>query len=255
MTAVDAMPICPSCKATNSVDLEPPIRLCLECRAEWNPAEVVPTLDELVDAELGPDEATTPLPGFPGGDPVPAEVVQAAREAWDARPGPDGTVTPPSDWSGFFVRDTLHPERGTLLVTVDDGGEGLELSDSNGRSYVAGRSTMDFLGDEPIGPGELVAGQEGAELIPLAPIIFAVAGLALEAGVDAVAEDGERELYNPRIGWLPPPCDGVPEVEQGIAYAVAILIRHFDLDSALIRQLASGLLIGAEAGTESETDQ
>jgi hypothetical protein len=253
VTAVGAaVPTCPECHKADAIDLSNGDWLCLQCHHEWNPADVPPELPS-VDSILGPGD-----PELPGITPVPEvprvagwaerepELTSAGREA------ASGTGEQAPDWSGLFVRDTLHPERGVLLVVDDDGGPGLELQGSDpAASYIAGRETCEILAlpDEGIAmPGAPVS--DAGE--PLAPVILAIAGLTLEAGADSVGDDAERTLYNPRIGWLPPPCDGVPEAEQGVAYAVAILIRHFDIPNELVRQLAAGLLTGAQAGTELE---
>ena len=245
---------CPSCKAADPVDLGDGHLLCLACRNEWDPkdpallaehraAALAHERDELVAAVLGPD------PGDRIGDPEEAPTLPSAGSEI-----PPGTPGPPSYWSGKFVRDTLHPDRGVLLVVEDDGTRGLELQDSRGVGYIASRDALTYLGDDPTGPGEDVTEGDAPGFVPLASVIFAVAGLALEAGTDAVGEGDDPELYEPRIGWLPPPCDGLPEAEQGIAYAIAILIRHFDLDREIVRQLAAGLLLTAQ-GPESETEQ
>lgn len=243
---------CPECGAADSVDVGDGSRLCLACRHEWDPKD--PALLAAHKAAALEHEQAARVAAVLGPDPADhlAETLEATVEAGELPEGDEGTGEPAPDWSGKFVRDTLHPDRGVLLVVVDDGGRGLELQDSRGVGYIASRDACVYLGDEPVGPGDDVTGGDEAGMVPLAPVIFAVAGLALEAGVDAVGEGDDPELYDPRIGWLPPPCDGLPEVEQGIAYAVAILVRHFQLDRSIVRQLAAGLLIGAEAGTEGE---
>lgn len=246
--------VCPECAKPDSVDLGDGNRLCLGCRHEWNPAD--PELVARHKAAALEHERQARVDTVLGPDPADhlADALEAAVASPDELDGDDGTGEPVPDWSGKFVRDTLHPDRGVLLVTVDDGGRGLELQDSRGVGYIASRDACTYLGDDPAGPGVDVTEGGDAGIVPLAPVIFAVAGLALEAGVDSVGEGPDPELYDPRIGWLPPPCDGLPEAEQGIAYAVAILIRHFDLDRETVRQLAAGLLLMAQ-GPETETEQ
>lgn len=248
-----AVPTCPECHKADAVDLSSGQWLCLSCRNEWNPADVPPERPS-VDSILGQGD-----PELPGIDTDPAGGHWASwteREptlAAESSEGPDGPTEPPSDWSGLFVRDTLHPERGLLLVVADDDGVSLEVQGADqGGSWITERANCSVVPE----PDEGLAAPEPPvdnNNEPLAPVILAIAGLALEAGADSVGDDDERTLYAPRIGWLPPPCDGVPEAEQGVAYAIAILVRHFDLDTALIRQLAAGLLTGAQAGTELES--
>lgn len=255
MTTTELTTKCPECKAAGPVDLGDGLMLCLECRAEWNPLDPELLARASVDAILGPEMDgglfhATEDPGL-----FPATTELAPGGPLTASEDEPGTEAPPDDWTGFFVRDTLTPNRRVLLVIQDDGDPLLLVQDRTGTDFHADRATLEFLGSDPDLAQEIEVDGSSDETAPVSSLILAVAGLALEAGVEIVGEGDEPELYTPRIGWMPPPCDGVPEAEQGVAYAVGILVRHFDLDKALVRQLAAGLLTGAEVAPESETER
>lgn len=248
-------PQCPKCHATDSIDLEAGERLCLSCRNEWNPATV--TVPEAETPAVGPP--TRSLLGSVD------ETLHAATAAEVLSITPDdeaelATVTElhatPADLTGVFVRyATSDDDARTVLVIEDDGGDTIDVQDSEGHDFTVPRVHVSLVGTEPSEPGYDALGVDPNE--PLPQTILAVAGLTLTVALAAVP-DGEHEpgiVNNPRIGWLPPPCDQVPEAECGVAYACALLISIFGLDKQEVARLAANLITGAESGTETETEQ
>lgn len=246
---------CPKCHATDGIDLDGGERLCFSCRYEWNPATEAATeavtepvaaptrslfgsVDEALHAATAADVLS-----ITADDDEEAGVI----EMGDRRP-----EVSPLDWVEKFVRTDLGV---TIVVTDDDGGPILRGVDANGVPIEAVRASVIYLGDDPVGAGDLIVDGGGDE--PLPQVMLAVAAACLTVAVESITngDDGEPTITSPRIGWLPPPCDGVPEVEVGVAYACAVLILAFGLDREQVAKLAANLMTGASAGTETESEQ
>lgn len=246
---------CPECGATDAIDLSTGDWLCLSCRTEWNP-DTVPIVPPGTDA--APAEVFTLSPSlariFAADD--AAEVLRAPREEMGDT---DAGAAPPDDdpdtWAGAFVR---YERMGLTCLCVEDKGRTMiELQDVDGTTYKVKRSSCVFLGRELDAAAVAASTPDGAPVDdqPLAQTILAVAGLTLTVACDAIDNATDEGVGNPRIGWLPPPCDQVPEVEQAVAYASAFLIRTWGLDTTEVRKLAANLLTGAsmDAGEEVES--
>lgn len=227
--------------------------LCLDCRHEHDgktaaPAPYVPTMpnddvhpeydnvQHVMAATTADDVLRDALNDMV--DTLPERIAQ--REA--------GTV----NLAGRFVwiRNSPVP----WLCSEDDGGALIVCTDADGYSGDYSRSEVvrvDDDGTDPLAP--VVGAETVAEDQPLDPTIFAVASLAIAQGLACIGDDGET-LHNPRIGWLPPPCNQVPEAEQGVAYAIALLIITYGLDRDSVAQIAATLMQGA-TGPETETQQ
>jgi hypothetical protein len=246
---------CPKCGVADSIDLSDGVRLCLQCRTEWRPADVV---------ALVATDKRDPVDVAEGWGAV-GEILHArtADDVLNVPPDPAPTDTPApliparrldaaDDWAGEFVR---RDDGRTFLVINDDGGVFVGVQTADGAVFSADRSTLTLLGDEPVGPGEVI--HAGGDDEPLPAVMLAVAAAAITVAVDSIGTntEGEQTITSPRIGWLPPPCDQVPEVEVGVAYAIAALILAFGLDRGEVVKLAANLMTGAEAGAETETDQ
>lgn len=251
MTAGVDVNACPECHAADSVDLSDGVRLCLSCRTEWRPADVPAdhwAANRSAEFEVGDPidierilNAATPAEVV---DYVPDSVVLDARAAFDAR----ALAANPADWAGMFARTASGL---VVVVTVDDGTDTLVGVTSAGDEVTFFRADATYLGDVVDAAGNPVASDNEYDAGPMMPAILAVAGLCLTVGLDCVSPEEGGPLTNPRIGWLPPPCDEVPEAEQGCAYAVALLVRTFGLDHDAVRTLAANILQGARAGTET----
>lgn len=246
---------CPKCGNADSITLDAGERLCLSCRNEWNPATVSYAPTETTHEHLvavgqraivgaimdAPDTAEV-LAMFNDNDHADADVIPFVR----------GEESDAADWSDSFVRTDSNA---VVLVLHDDGGGILTVQTAAGLSYDIVKSTATFIGDEPLAAGE------GIDAIgidePMPQTILAVAGLCLTVALECVPDsaDADQSVGNPRIGWLPPPCDQVPEAECGTAYAAALLISIFGLDREQVAKLAANLLTGAESGGETETEQ
>lgn len=251
MTAGVDVNACPECHATDSVDLSDGVRLCLSCRTEWRPGDVVDTPPASEDGTTSPvrailvaDTPSMVLLARHVFDQAPDDVVLDARAAFDAR----ALAANPADWAGMFARTASGL---VVVVTVDDGTDTLVGVTSAGDEVTFFRADATYLGDVVDAAGNPVASDNEYDAGPMMPAILAVAGLCLTVGLDCVSPEEGGPLTNPRIGWLPPPCDEVPEAEQGCAYAVALLVRTFGLDHDAVRTLAANILQGARAGTET----
>lgn len=240
---------CPQCRGNDSIEVEEGRRLCLACRHEWSPADV--------------DWAKVPPKPAPAATPHDADdnrAILAAGNADDVLahveplPTPEEVAPTPvldgtPDWSGNFVEHTDNDGlTATYLCVEDDGRETITIASEDGAERIVLRSRCTLAADRH--PSETTAPEgEGVEYEPLAAVVLMVSSLCLTVGLQCVGEDEEHTLATPLTGWMPPPADGIPEAEQGAAYAVALLIRAFDLDRDAITTMALNLMTGAEAGT------
>ncbi len=249
------MLVCPDCGESDAVDLSTGDWLCLQCHREWNPTREATRPAPPVEAipsgfTLSPSLARI----FTATD--PAEILAAPAEEIDGRaPATVARGAGRPDWSGLFVR---YERMGVdALVVEDKGGQRLEIQGADGTNYRVNRSSCVLLGEQL--PGNVVDTRdvtaEAVDDAPMARTILATAGLCLTVACNAIDDAGPDGLANPRIGWLPPPCDQVPEVEQGVAYASALLISTWGLDVAEVRRLAANLMSGASDGAESESER
>lgn len=244
---------CPKCGSTDQLAMADGTMLCLDCRHEHDGKETAP--------RPAVHDTPTMFPGAPG---TSVEAIMHARTAAevlsvddDHVDAPSATATlPPTDTppnlAGRFVR--IRNIANVMLCTDDDGGDVIRCVDTAGTPAHFPRADVvhvDDDGTDPLAP--VVGATTVTDDQPFDPAIFAVASLAITQGLACVGDDGVT-LYNPRIGWLPPPCNEVPEAEQGVAYAIAVLITTFGLDRSNVEQIAATLMQGA-AAPESETTE
>lgn len=244
---------CPKCGSADQLAMSDGVVLCLDCRHEHDgktaaPPPLVPTMPnddvhpEYDDVQHVMTAATT------------AEVLSVGGDAVATTTTTDGyepTATP-LNLAGRFVH--VRNSDDVFLCTEDDGSALVQLLDSAQLGVTVLRSDIVHVDDDGTDPLAPVVGAETvAEDQPLDPTIFAVASLAIAQGLACIGDDGET-LHNPRIGWLPPPCNQVPEAEQGVAYAIALLIITYGLDRDSVAQIAATLMQGA-TGPETETQQ
>lgn len=252
---LDQSHACPSCGRDDSIDLDGGGHLCLACRHEWNPADV--PASSLAALDLDPhDFSRAAMLLELSRAQSPLQVFGAFRH--DALDTADVTavaeyVAPQGDWAGMFVER----KRGgrVLLVITDDGGDTIECENERSKRVTVRRDDVRLLGPELGTPDATADTPVTTDDEPFQPTIFAVAALALTVGAQAVADDEDRSLLSPRIGWLPPPANEVPEIEQGVAYAVATLISRFNLDRAQVLAIAGSFMTSAQAGTEQENNE
>lgn len=237
---------CPECTSTNGVPMTDGTRLCLDCRHEWNPADVrrlaVATPPPPSPAEATPEAATRPpgpltAEGAPPavddvlGPPAAVQAERAAQAALDAL-------------LGTWV--VLEGGQAAMIVGFpDDDHATVEIGHNTGEVQTV---TVPF-GDveRSLDAPAPVADVPDETAVALARVNMAVAGLVMRAGLAAVAgEYPNAELVTPATGWLPLDVEGLPAVEQGSAYAVAFLVHAFSLDREIVGAIADTLLTDAQ---------
>lgn len=256
MTTVEhAPPQCPSCGQSDAVDLSDGSWLCLQCRNEWVPG--APDTSRPSGAPASPDDFTlSPTLRAIFDAPDAAAILAAPSEhGYDDTPDVKRERTGAPDWSGLFVR---YERMGIVCLVVEDNGKSrILIADNDGHEYRVNRSSCVLLGDsladfaQPPTTGDDSADNDA----PMVGTILATAGVTLTVALDALDAAGEGEPANPRIGWLPPPCNDVPEVEQGVAYAAILLITTWGIDREEVRKLAANLLAGAGTTTGTENTE
>ena len=245
---------CPACGVVDSIELDAGERLCLACRHEWNPTR-----------ERWQPPPAPPAPESPSDDAATVAGILAATTPEDVLAAADDDTEPddrtgaywqraPFNLAGQFV--TIAGRGNTpFLVVEDEGGDAVRVAAESSDEFTtprAGLLIIDTTDERLDYDGTPLDAPTSSE--PLVGVIASVASLVLSVGAEAVANDESRTLLNPRIGWLPPPASDIPEVEQGAAYAVAILIQAFDLDADVVIQIAQSLMAGA-AAEAAETDE
>jgi hypothetical protein len=243
---------CPECNADDSIDMSGHQRLCLACRCEWDETKtfaapevvdsaselVAPTnteLDRILDATTASEVLTVPDVGESPPTTAPTIV------------GPVSALL--NNWAGQWVQI---PRGGVVLCVEDDGGEIVTVTLEDGEECPLQRAFCKVVDYDPMALAPTVGAETVSEDQPYDPAIFATASLALTIGLAAVGDDEARTLYNPRIGWLPPPCNEVPEVEQGIAYAIAVLVSTFGLPREDVERIAATLMLASQSTNESD---
>lgn len=236
--------VCPKCGSADQLAMSDGVVLCLDCRHEHDGTQTAPTPAPNVDA------TETPLAGHSDTATIlAAETVADVLAAGGESPPIDAPLAgdPPAADTPNLAGRFLHV-RGyvdALLCVEDDGGATITCVDMDDFTRTVNRTDVaaaEMDGTDPLAP--TIGATTVSEDQPYDPAIFAVASAAITQGLACIGDDGET-LYNPRIGWLPPPCDQVPEAEQGVAYAIALLIVTFGLDTGSVEQIAATLMQGA----------
>lgn len=244
---------CPQCRTDDSIDLSDGLRLCLACRNEWRPADVtIPPAAVVTDARNA--FLRHSIVGAVLASETVDDVLLSAHQHFGVAiidtDDDDTDDDVPADWSDNFVR--LLDGR-VALILEDENGDQMIGQLSDGTTLSVWREHATLIGVEPVGP---TAETLADTVIPQA--ILATAGLCLTVALDCFEatdslDDDSHLVGTPRTGWLPPPCDQVPEAEAGVAWAAALLIDVFGLDREQVSRLAANLLAGAEDAPESET--
>ena len=256
MTAPEAVQlVCPECGRDDSIEMSDGTRLCLSCRHEWDPTQapaesprvpappVLDTDDRLDTADIlratSIEDVLAP----------PMSAAELVAEHTGVQPADEL----PADLEGRFVVWTMDTNEPGLVIDQPRPGAVL-VAKADGSEHEWPRVELRVLTDDEVREWGARGGAPGDDE-PLVPVIATVASLVLTVGLEAVPDDDASPLLNPRIGWLPPPASDIPEVEQGAAYAVAILVRLFALDREAVAEVASNLMAGAaESANETETE-
>lgn len=244
---------CPQCDAADSIDLAGGLRLCLQCRNEWNPRDVKPKPVAPVVVSPPPDEDATRVAAIlAAGD---AEDVLTPYLI-DLATGDQLHVDEDDDYAmaGYLGTWCVDEDTDEVWLCIGTNSSGtVDLQKANGKVRVG----VDPSGVVWIAEADLhlygVTSDTDDDSGPMVNVIATIASLVLTTGVASIADDEDRTLLNPPTGWLPPPASDIPEAEQGAAYAVAILVRTFNLDTEAVLTIAQSLMAGASASTtESE---
>lgn len=189
--------MCPKCRSTSGTDLGDGIRLCFDCRWEWDPATTTGPIVE-------------PLTVVP--DPV--VVAPEATEAPGTSPGsPDPLAVIRSNYLGCEVVVNEFDAPGTISEVDDDGFVTVEF----GSGYSVRCAPDEFV----VTDAQVIADET---IEALGTTYLTVAAQVLRAGAATIAGDGEsRRLAVPPDGWLPDDPDVMPVIEAGAAYALAAL--------------------------------
>lgn len=211
--------VCPNCLSVEGVALSADRRLCFDCRHEWNPADA-PTLRAVPEPDPAPavDDILGP----------PAEVLaeRDAQAALDALIGTEvileggqhATVLgfPDDNHALVAVGNSDIPERDNVVVDFND--------------VVRSVETVPVV-DVP-----------DADALALAATVGTVAALTLRAGIAMISGEGDNRVIGlPPTGWLPEAKGTIAITEQGVAYAVAILLHACNIDTAQASAFADDL--------------
>lgn len=219
--------VCPQCGATDGTALSSGLRLCFDCRHEWNPADVPPPRPLAV------------VPDVPAVDDVlgPPDTVTAEREAQARLDALIGTEVILDGGQRAVIVEFPDDNHVTVVPTYDDGG---------GEPF-----TVDFndvvRSVEPVAP---VVDVPDDEARALASTVGTVAALTLRAGVSMVTGTGDDvRIGMPPTGWLPDDPGTVAIIEQGVAYAVAILIHAYGIPADQASAFADDLMTEVQTET------
>lgn len=219
-TDTPAATICPNCGETEGTTLSTGLRLCFACRNEWDvalaaeqAADVDAVTKYVVDSVLGP----------------PAEVVDQldAQARLDALIGTEVILE-----GGQRARIEGFPDddRVTVRYVYDDG-----------ESVAYDVEFNDVI--RAVEPAPAVIDLPSEEARALAATAGTIAALTLRAGIGMISgEHPNRVIGLPPTGWLPDDPGTIAIVEQGVAYAVAILLHAYNIDAEQAAAFADDLM-------------
>lgn len=245
-------PECPGCGKRDVIELGGDSWLCLECRTEWSGNSV--TLSDIAT------QLTTAIPAHRKEDiddilnagsaeevlgPVAIDLIETEEGIYSvADPGHMR-----EDWTGRFAKT----HGGDIFLVLEEMPDGVLIGeDREGQSYTILKDKCTLQPEGAVDVTDDISEIGTGENEPIIPAILAIAGLALQVGLQAITEDDKAWFNAARIGWLPPPANDIPEVEQGIAYAIACLIHIFGIPKDEVEKLSANILLGASAGVDSE---
>lgn len=206
-TDTPAAIVCPNCHSTEGVALTPTNRLCFDCRHEWNPADAPPLA-------LVPEPPAAPTVDDVLGPPDGVVAERDAQARLDALIGTE-VILEGGQRAAIFSFDD--DDTVTVLVTYDDGH--VDPMQVNFNDIV-----------RSIEPARPVVELPDADALALASTVGTVAALTLRAGIAMIeGEHPNRTIGLPPTGWLPDEKGTIAITEQGVAYAVAILVHAFNI--------------------------
>lgn len=188
---------CPKCLQLESVELDAPQRLCLNCRYEWDADTTTGPLD--TTQRLTSADVTAPLyePGYVDVSEQLAERMAVAR-------------------AKYVGRAVVYFDAGArgVCTAIDDNGLAT-IEFGSGFQVEAWPDEFDLLDNE--GPSDAVVRELAATDLQVATIIMRAAAETL------TIEDGKPRIGLAPDGYLPDDPDVLPVVEHGAAYAVVVL--------------------------------
>jgi hypothetical protein len=212
--------LCPQCGHAEGTNLSDGRRLCFSCRHEWNPAEQS-------YAPPAPEPAPSPRADDVLGPPAEVLEARAAQERLDALIGREVELE-----GGQVAMIAAFPDDDHVEVVIDY--EGAESE----------RVTVDFNDVvRSIVPAPAVVEVTDETALALAATNATIAGMAIQAGLACISGDGDTAVIStPAAGWLPEDPDTWTIVEQGLAYAVAVLVHAFELPRDQVAAIAADLI-------------
>jgi len=267
--------VCPKCGVFDAIEQSSGKHLCLACMYEGEfvhrggetlavapdavidvDGTILDTVPPLVpdtedpDDDDGEDHARV-LRSISDNGGVLAHVDNVGGDIDDATVAATPLAEPAPIKAGTFVH--VEPLNRDGLVVDDDDKDSLVVEFPTGK-----RKTLARVDCAPIGDEDVITDRHGmaghaVNETMLTEVMFAIASAILTAGADCVNDDDDRTFSAPSYGWAPPPANEVPEMELASAYAIAILIRHYDLDSNEVRTIAANLMTLASAETPNNT--
>lgn len=231
-TETETTSACPRCNSTAGMALSSGARLCFECRYEWTgdgaPATIteppfVPTMT--ADDVLGPPDSE-----------LEARAAEARLDAM----------------VGTLVR-LEGGQLGMIRGFPDDDHAEIEIHYESGERETTVVDFNDITATANIPDAAPVVDDETQRQI--AGAVATCAGMILQAALETITTEGDRTVVNiPPTGWLPRDTDAWAVVEQGAAYAAAILVYAHELDREIVAGIAADLIDNATTDTKGGTE-
>jgi len=212
---------CPACQKQESVELDEVVRLCLNCRHEWEPAHTVgPLREQPITTETVPAPLLAAVP-----DPEPED--EWSRQLREAR----------SRYLGAEVIAHDLEAQGTVIQIDDDGWVRVEF----GSGFYVDLLPNEFtVVDADVIPDETIAA--------IATTGATVAAQMIRAAAQTITQRGdERVMTLAPNDWLPDEPGMMPVIEHGACYAIAYLAIQYGIPTDQLVSIATMLDAAAEA--------
>ena len=248
----DVQTICPYCGADALIDLTERV-LCGNCRKEWaadSPPSVLDAGRELVG------DIDTALAGIDLDATVRPEAMPNTETLDDVLGAPDDVAAADAGQAALdeLIGTQVVLEGGQVATIVDfPDDDHIRVEFRSGDDVIEWRNVDmgDVVRSVLPAPEQVDVDEPTAEALARANATVAIlalrAGLAtLDFGTDPVG------IIQPPDGWLPDDPGMLPTIEQGVAYAVAVLVAGLHLPADLVESIVEGLASYAQQGTETE---